>query len=182
MPAGNIESPVAARAGGDPSAGAPALSQTPLQLGHIGLTVSRRLLDADERRRIVDFFSTCFGFEERPEHSRDGEFLVMALGGIDRFIILFADDSPIGVGNWRQDHCAFVCGSLEEFDARARIARAYAAEEPACKFEDYSVEEIASSAPGYRVHKLYLQPAGLPLAFELQYWERSPRLGGEPHA
>ena len=174
MPPANSEKHLDARIGFERSEGSLPSSEPPLQLGHVGLTVSRRLVSAEGRRRIVDFFTTCFGFEERPEHGRDGELLVMALGRVDRFIILFGDDSPITVGNWHHDHCAFVCSSIEEFHARAGRARAYAAEDPTCRFDDYEVEEVAAGPWACRVHKVYMQPAGLPLAFELQYWEHAP--------
>lgn len=147
---------------------------TPLALGHVGFTVPRSVLIGGERRRIVDFFSICFGVDEVAHFGQDGELLVLALGRVDRFVILFADDAPMAIGKWHQDHCALVCSSIEEFHARAGVVRAYAAREPGCNFEDLMVEDVnqaGSSQPAYRVHKVYVRPAGLPLAFELQHWE-----------
>ena len=138
------------------------------RFNHVGFTVDRNLLNPDGRKRIVDFFATCFGFEERPEYTKDGELLILMAGGPDQFIVLFGNDQPTAA-NPPTDHFGMACNSLEELQGYLANVRSFVAADSSIEFEDYEAVTLEDVRP-YRLHRFYVR-VGTPLTFEVQYYE-----------
>jgi len=138
------------------------------RFNHVGFSVDRSLLNPDGRKRIVDFFSSCFGFEERAEYTKDGELLILMAGGPDQFIVLFGHDQPT-TANPPTDHFGMACNSLDELQQYLGNVRSFAAADGTIEFDDYEVSTLADVRP-YRLHKFYVRVA-TPFAFEVQYYE-----------
>jgi hypothetical protein len=138
------------------------------RFNHVGFTVDAGLLDEAGRKRIVDFFATCFGFAERAEYTKDREMLVLMLGGPDQFIIFFGHEQPTSA-NPPTDHFGMVCSSLEELKGYLEKVRSFAAADPAIEFEDYEIVLLDDERP-YRLHRFYVRLA-TPSTLEVQYYE-----------
>lgn len=138
------------------------------QFNHVGFTIPREELTADGRKRIVDFFGSCFGFQERPEYTQDRELLILMAGGPDQFIVLFGHDQPTR-SNPPTDHFGMACNSLEELQAYLGKVREFAAADGSIEFDDYEVVTLEDVRP-YRLHRFYVRLA-TPFAFEVQYYE-----------
>jgi hypothetical protein len=148
---------------------------------HVGFTIPRDQLSPDGRKRIADFFSTCFGFQERPEYTKDGELLIMMAGGPDQFIVFFGHDQPTR-SNPPTDHFGMACNSLDELQGYLARVREAAAADSGIDFEDYEVVTLEDVRP-YRLHRFYVR-LGTPFAFEVQYyeWLDDPALTSDPDA
>lgn len=138
------------------------------RFNHVGFTVDAGLLDEAGRKRIVDFFGTCFGFAERAEYTKDREMLVLMLGGPDQFMIFFGHERPTAA-NPPDDHFGMVCGSLEELQGYLEKVRAFAAADQAIEFEEYEVVLLDDERP-YRLHRFYVRVV-TPFTLEVQWYE-----------
>jgi hypothetical protein len=138
------------------------------RFNHVGFTVDAGLLDEAGRKRIVDFFGTCFGFAERTEYTKDREMLVLMLGGPDQFMIFFGHERPTAA-NPPDDHFGMVCGSLEELQGYLEKVRAFAAADQAIEFEEYEVVLLDDERP-YRLHRFYVRVV-TPFTLEVQWYE-----------
>lgn len=147
------------------------MSETLLErprFNHVGFTIDAGLLDAAGRKRITDFFGTCFGFTERTEFTKDRELLILMAGGPDQFIVLFGRDHPT-TANPPDDHFGMACGTLEELHGCLERVRSFAAADSSIDFEDIEVVLLDDVRP-YKLHRFYVRLA-TPFAFEVQWYE-----------
>lgn len=135
---------------------------------HIGFTVPKQALNPEGRQKLKDFWGRCFGFEERPEFTKDEELFILMLGEPDQFMVLFGHDSPT-LANPPSDHFGMRCHSLEQLKGYLDNVRGYVAEGGDVEFEDYESPVFEDARP-YRLHRFYVR-AVLPFTFEIQYYE-----------
>ena len=142
------------------------------RFNHVGFTIPRDSLNAEGRRRIVSFYSDCFGFIERTEYTKDRQMLVLMAGAVDQFIVLFGADTPTTAGNAHDDHFGMACNSIDELKVYLERVRKHVAKDPTIVFEDYSVSNMKASegGPAHNLHKFYIR-VGTPFNFEVQYYE-----------
>jgi hypothetical protein len=135
---------------------------------HIGFTVPKEALNGDGRRKLKEFWGGCFGFEERPEFTKDEELLILMLGEPDQFMVLFGHDSPT-LSNPPLDHFGMRCQSLEQLKAYLAKVKEFVAAGGEVEFQDYESPVFEDARP-YRLHRFYVR-AVLPFTFEIQYYE-----------
>lgn len=135
---------------------------------HVGFTVPREALNEDGRKKLKDFWGGCFGFEERPEFTKDEELFILMLGEPDQFMVLFGHDSPTAA-NPPSDHFGMRCNSLEQLNGYLTKVREYVTAGGEVEFQDYEAPVFEDARP-YRLHRFYVREV-LPFTFEIQYYE-----------
>src|SRR5437868_6660753 len=103
-------------------------TKKPPRFNHVGLSIAADKLDGDGRTRIVDFYSTVFGWEELPTETIDREKLVMMAHQYDQFVFLIADENPMVAA--RLDHFGQSVESLDELNRLRDRVVAYRDEHP----------------------------------------------------
>lgn len=135
---------------------------------HLGFTVSKEALNEDGRKKLIDFWGGCFGFEERPEFTQDQELFILMLGEPDQFMVLFGHDNPT-IANPPSDHFGMRCHSLEQLKSYLANVKEYVAAGNEVEFQDYE-SPVFNDARPYRLHRFYVKVV-LPFTFEIQYYE-----------
>jgi hypothetical protein len=136
---------------------------------HVGFSVSRDVLDAAGRKRIVGFFESVFGFTERESWTKDRELLILTQGGPDQLIVFFGSDNPT-TASPPTDHFGMRCNSLDQLKVYLERVREQVAVDSSIEFEDYSVSLMKDMPPHHNLHKFYVR-VGTPFAFEVQFYE-----------
>ena len=135
-------------------------------LNHVALTVSRRLLsDTPERRNLLEFYESVFGWRAIDVMGVEGERVVLHLHQLTHFLYLVGGDEPtVGRGG---DHFGIEVYEAETLASIVARAKAFKAErDPAVEIVDIAVEDYGT----IRIHNAYVRYL-LPLMVEVQYYE-----------
>jgi hypothetical protein len=134
------------------------------RLNHVAMSLPADLLDADNRRLIVDFYGDVFGFVELPMMTEDRRRLVLQVHNIEQFLFLIAEAEPMRCP--RLDHWGVSVGAESELDDILERARRWQARDDRVdiidkKTDDHGVLAITS------IYVRYL----LPMMIEVQWWD-----------
>jgi len=134
-------------------------------LNHVALTVARPLVsDTPQRRNLVEFYESVFGWRAIDIMSVEGERLVLHLHQVTHFLYLVGGN-PAAVP--ADDHFGIEVYERETLNAIVNRAKAFKAErDPAVEIIDIAVEEYGP----IRIHNAYIRYQ-LPLMVEVQYYE-----------
>jgi hypothetical protein len=135
-------------------------------LNHVALTVPRGLVsDTPERRNLLDFYETVFGWRSIDLMAVEGERLVLHLHQLTHFLFLVGGDAPTAA--CAGDHFGIEVYERETFDAIVARARAFKAErDPIVEITEPAAEDYGT----IRIHNTYVRYL-LPLMVEVQYYE-----------
>lgn len=139
--------------------------QTPI-LNHVALTVPRSLVsDTAQRRNLLDFYESVFGWRAIDLMAIEGERVVLHLHRVTHFLYLVGGDE---VTTCRAgDHFGIEVYERETLDAIVARAHAFRAErDPAVEVTDLTVEDYGT----IRIHNAYIRYL-LPLMVEVQFYE-----------
>ena len=135
-------------------------------LNHIALTVPRRLVsDTPERRKLLDFYESVFGWRAIDLMRVENEREVLHLHQLTHFLYLVGGETPAVAP--AGDHFGievYERAALESIVARARAFKAE--HDPAVEIIDIAVEDYST----IRVHNAYIRYL-LPLMVEVQFYE-----------
>ena len=138
--------------------------KTPI-LNHFAMTVPRALVsDTDERRRMLEFYETVFGWRSIDLMQIEGERIVLHLHQVTHFLFLVGGDRPLSAP--AGDHFGIEVFERAALDAIVERARAFQANDPAVEIVDPVIEEYGP----IRIHNTYLRYL-LPLMVEVQFYE-----------
>lgn len=145
------------------------------RINHLAFTVSRDALDDTGRKRIVDFFSECFGFRESTPPEYRSTILSMSLGANEvstydpdnLYMVLIATDKPYTAnpGNFG-DHFGMTIGSRAEYNSLLATAQEYVSRNPEVELTDIDTIKDDEGT----LDRFYLR-FGTPLACEIQYFQ-----------
>ncbi len=139
--------------------------RTPI-LNHLALTVPRRLVsDTPERRCLLEFYETVFGWRSIDLMAIEGQRLVLHLHQVTHFLYLVGGDTP--TSGAAGDHFGIEVydrAALVDTIARAKAFRAV--RDTAVEITDIACEEYGT----IRIHNAYIRYL-LPLMVEVQYYE-----------
>ena len=135
-------------------------------LNHIALTVPRRLVsDTPERRKLLDFYESVFGWRAIDLMRVENEREVLHLHQLTHFLYLVGGETPAVAP--AGDHFGievYERAALESIVARARAFKAE--HDPAVEIIDIAVEDYST----IRIHNAYIRYL-LPLMVEVQFYE-----------
>ena len=146
-------------------------------INHVAVTVPRDLLDADGRRRIADFFGSCFGLKEDAQWSKDRQLMVLRSGPPDRpqhdakglYMAIIGHDKPSTANpGLMGDHFGITCKSLHQFNTCLTRVRDFAAKDKSIEL----INEETTRAEGGTLHMFYFRFV-TPFAVEVQYFDKS---------
>jgi catechol 2,3-dioxygenase-like lactoylglutathione lyase family enzyme len=139
--------------------------KTPI-LNHLALTVPRRLVsDTPERRNLLDFYETVFGWRAIDLMAIEGQRVVLHLHQLTHFLYLVGGDRPttgsagdhFGIEVYDRDALMAIVGRAKGFQAER---------DPAVEIVDVACEEYGT----IRIHNTYIRYL-LPLMVEVQFYE-----------
>jgi hypothetical protein len=135
-------------------------------LNHVALTVPRRLVsDTPERRKLLEFYETVFGWRAIDVMSVEGERVVLHLHQLSHFIYLVGGDAPPTLPSG--DHFGIEVYERGTLTAIVDRAKAFKAErDPLVEIVDVDREDYGS----IRIYNAYIRYL-LPLMVEVQYYE-----------
>jgi len=134
------------------------------RFNHVALSVPADELDAEGRKKLLDFYAEVFGFTEMPTMTRDRELVVLRCYSNEQFVYIHAADKPMQ------------CGSMEHFGMSVETPdELHAMYERAQKYQerDADVELIDRKTDDFKVvklHSFYVR-YHLPLMIEVQCFE-----------
>jgi len=143
---------------------------------HVAVTVPRDALDSEGRRRIVNVFGACLGFNEFTSWTKDRELLTLYWGenvvslhdpGVLYIVFIGHDDPATANPGNMGDHFGVTCGSLDEYNDCLQRTIAYAATEPGLAIGGPEILHNEREDE----HRFYFR-FGMPIACEVQYQER----------
>jgi hypothetical protein len=143
----------------------PTLSEAP-KFNHVAMSVPARLLDAEGRAAICDFYGDVFGFAEHPQMTEDGRVLVLGAHTFEQFVFLVAQPEPMRAHH--QDHYGMSVATKADFDEIARRAAVWKAKRP---------DQVTLDGPTMEEHEGVLQLHSfyvsylLPLTIEVQWFD-----------
>ena len=143
----------------------PTLSAPP-KFNHVAMSVPSRLLDAEGRAAICDFYGDVFGFTEHPQMTEDGQRLVLGAHTFEQFVFLIAQDEPMHAHH--HDHYGMSVATRADFDEIAGRAAAWKAKLP---------DQVTLDGPDMEEHHGVLQLHSfyvsylLPLTIEVQWFD-----------
>ena len=149
--------------------------RTPI-LNHLALTVPRSLVsDTPERRSLLEFYETVFGWRAIDLMAIEGERVVLHLHQLTHFLYLVGGDTP--TAGRSGDHFGIEVYQRDALTGVVDRAKAFRAErDPAVEIIDITCEEYGT----IRIHNAYVRYL-LPLMVEVQYYE-GVETPGEPIA
>jgi hypothetical protein len=135
-------------------------------LNHVALTVPRALLgDTPQRRNLLEFYESVFGWRAIDLMAVEGERVVMHLQQLTHFLYLVGGDDPTTC--LPGDHFGIEVYERETLEGMAARAQAFKAErDPAVEITDLASEEYGT----IRIHNTYIRYL-LPLMVEVQFYE-----------
>jgi hypothetical protein len=135
-------------------------------LNHVALTVPRALLgDTPQRRNLLEFYESVFGWRAIDLMTIEGERVVLHLHHLTHFLYLVGGDTPTTA--LPGDHFGIEVYERETLDAILARAKAFKAErDPAVEIIDHAVEDYGT----IRIHNTYIRYL-LPLMVEVQFYE-----------
>ena len=135
-------------------------------LNHIALTVPRRLVsDTPERRSMLEFYESVFGWRAIDVMRIENEREVLHLHQLTHFVYLVGGETPTVAR--AGDHFGIEVYEREALDAIVGSAKAFKAErDPAVEIVDIAVEDYST----IRIYNAYIRYL-LPLTVEVQYYE-----------
>ena len=139
--------------------------KTPV-LNHVALTVPRGLVsDTPQRRNLLDFYESVFGWRAIDVMAIEGERVVLHLQQLTHFLYLVGGDAPTTC--LPGDHFGIEVYERETLEAMVARATAFKAErDPAVEITDLATEEYGT----IRIHNAYIRYL-LPLMVEIQFYE-----------
>ncbi len=142
----------------------------PQTFNHVAMSVPARLLDADGRKALLDFYGDVFGWTEMPTLTEDGRRLVLRAHSHEQFVFLVAGDEPMRAPEG--DHFGLSVRTAAELDAILERARAWRERDPRVVVTERQVED-------HRVLKLHSFYVGflLPLRVEVQCYDWADGVG-----
>jgi hypothetical protein len=138
----------------------------PPVLNHVALTVPRALVsDTPQRRRLLDFYESVFGWRAIDLMAVEGQRVVLHLHQLTHFLYLVGGDVPTAARPG--DHFGIEVYERETLEAIVARARAFKAErDPSVEITDPAREDYGS----IRIHNTYIRYL-LPLTVEVQFYE-----------
>lgn len=135
-------------------------------LNHVALTVARRLVsDTPERRNLLEFYESVFGWRAIDVMAIEGKRVVLHLHQLTHFLYLVGGETPTVAP--AGDHFGIEVYERETLDAVVGHAKAFKAErDPAVEIIDIATEDYGS----IRIHNAYIRYL-LPLMVEVQYYD-----------
>ena len=135
-------------------------------LNHVALTVPRRLVsDTPERRSMLEFYESVFGWRAIDVMRIENEREVLHLHQLTHFVYLVGGETPTLAPPG--DHFGIEVYEREALEAIVARAKAFKAErDPAVEIVDIAVEDYST----IRIHNAYVRYL-LPLMVEVQYYE-----------
>jgi hypothetical protein len=135
-------------------------------LNHVALTVPRTLVsDTPERRNLLEFYESVFGWRAIDLMTIEGQRLVLHLHQLTHFLYLVGGDTPTAAAPG--DHFGIEVYEPQALESIVARANAFKAE------RDPSVEVTAITAEDYgtiRIHNAYVRYR-LPMMVEVQFYE-----------
>jgi hypothetical protein len=134
------------------------------RINHVALSVDKALLDGEGRGKLIDFYTSVFGWEPIPQLTIDGRRLVFRLYEKGQFLYLITGQNPSVLA--KPDHFGIQVDTKEEMDQMVEACRRFKAEkDDAVEIIDVKREQFESGSILYNTYFRYL----LPLMVEIQY-------------
>ena len=138
----------------------------PPVLNHVALTVPRLLVsDTPQRRNLLDFYESVFGWRAIDLMGIEGERVVLHLHQVTHFLYLVGGETPTSAPPG--DHFGIEVYERDTIEAVVARAKAFKAErDPAVEIVDIATEDYGS----IRIYNAYVRYL-LPLMVEVQFYE-----------
>jgi len=134
------------------------------RINHVAMSLPADLLDEQNRKDLVDFYSDVFGFVELPMMTQDRHRLVFQVHALEQFLFLIADEPPMTCA--RLDHWGISVGEESELDEILRRAKAYRERDDRVEIIDRKVDDHGMLA----ITSIYVRYL-LPMMVEVQWWD-----------
>lgn len=144
--------------------GPPAFTARKPRFNHVAMSLPAELLDADNRRLLVDFYTKVFGFVEYETMTEDRKRVVFGAYNTEQFVFLIADEPHMTTA--RLDHFGMSVGSMDDFEDLLARAEAYREIDDRVEIIDRQVEDHGM----LKLHNFYVRYL-LPLMVEVQYFD-----------
>jgi hypothetical protein len=134
------------------------------RINHVAMSLPAEMLDEQNRKDLVDFYSEVFGFVELPMLTQDKYRLVFQVHALEQFMFLIADEPHMTCA--RLDHWGISVGEESELDEILRRARAFKERDDRVEIIDKKVDDHGMLA----ITSIYVRYL-LPMMVEVQWWD-----------
>ena len=148
------------------------MSEPPLTLNHVAITMDPDLLDDRGRAELLDFYGDVFGWTEGDNTGEVGNPLILYTGAFGQFVYLLPGDPYLRTP--AMDHFGVLVPTLSQLAEIVARAKARQANDERVTLIDVHSRTTPGPTADYTLTSAYIGFV-LPLLIELQHLERHER-------
>ena len=148
------------------------MSEPPLTLNHVAITMDPDLLDDRGRAELLDFYGDVFGWTEGDNTGEVGNPLILYTGAFGQFVYLLPGDPYLRTP--AMDHFGVLVPTLSQLAEIVARAKARQANDERVTLIDVHSRTTPGPTHDYTLTSAYIGFV-LPLLIELQHLERHER-------
>ena len=148
------------------------MTESPLTLNHVAITMDPALLDDRGRAELLDFYGDVFGWTEGDNTGEAGNPLIMYTGAFGQFVYLLPGDPHLRAP--AMDHFGVLVPTLSQLAEIVARAKARQANDERVTLIDVHSRTTPGPTADYTLTSAYIGFV-IPLLVELQHLERHER-------
>jgi hypothetical protein len=148
------------------------MSEPPLTLNHVAITMDPALLTDEGRAELLDFYGDVFGWTEGDNTGEVGNPLILYTGAFGQFVYLLPGDPYLRTP--AMDHFGVLVPTLSQLAEIVARAKARQANDERVTLIDVHSRTTPGPTADYTLTSAYIGFV-LPLLVELQHLERHER-------